>query len=124
VRGERLVGAPGPGRAAQAGSGQPDGAAGDVQDGVGDQGRPRERPQPAVEARHDYSHLKVLAVRTVPITAHTRSTPRSPHAVVPSISASRIASPSAPEGSQVATSPQAPYADGGSTTAPPARSSR
>ena len=43
---------------------------------------------------------------------------------VPSRNASRIASPSAPEGSHWATSPKPPYADAGSTTAPAASSSR
>ena len=44
--------------------------------------------------------------------------------VQPSASDDRIASPSAPEGSHCAIEPQAPYDDAGSTTAPPASSSR
>ena len=108
---KRLVGAPRPGRAAEPGAGEPDDAAGDDDADVDHDRRPRPAAQPVVEVPQpvtrsvDHSHLKVLAVRTVPSTAQTSSTPRSRQATPPSMNASRIASPSAPDGSHRTTSP-------------------
>ena len=79
-----------------------DGAARHDYHDVGDQSRPGQRPQPALRA---HSHENVRAVANVPTAAHPRRTARSRQLTVPSRKASRIASPSAPEGSHWATSP-------------------
>ena len=60
-----------------------------------------------------------------PIRVHEKATRASAwERAVALLKSVRIASPSAPEGSHRTTSPRAPYALSGSTTAPPARSRR
>ena len=71
-----------------------------------------------------HSHLNVRDVRYPPTTAHASRHSSEAHAIEPSMNAARIASPSAPDGNHCAKEPNAPYDVLGSTTAPPASSSR
>ena len=121
------VGAARPGRAAEAGAGQPHGAAGQHDADVGDQGRPAERA-PARRGRRAGTRTSLPLERPrgqdgADGRPHQQHEQRAPGDVA-GPERVRRASPSAPEGSRSVTCPKAPYADGGSTTAPPASSSR
>ena len=128
VRRERPVGAPRPGRAAEPGAGQPDGAAGDDQHDVGDQGGPAERAQPAVGPTRvrpcSLPRERPRGEDGADSGPDERARPGRARRRRRRSGALRIASPSAPEGSHAATCPNAPYDELGSTTAPPASSSR
>src|SRR5690606_14413555 len=115
---ERLVGAARPRRAAQAGAGEPYDTAREDDADVGHQRGPGQDEQGAGTVGHEASHSQenVRAVSTVPTAAQPSRTRTAGQGRAPSRRAVRRPSPSAPEGSHVATTPNPPYVEAGTTT--------